>query len=90
MGKILTIIKREYLTRVKTRAFIISTIITPLLLLVMVLGPIFFVVRGGGERRVTVIDQSGEPGVFEAIERSVDARSDSTDEANRRDPGPGL
>jgi ABC-2 type transport system permease protein len=89
MGKILTIIKREYLTRVKTRAFIISTIITPLLLLAMVLGPIFFVVRGGGERRVTVIDQSGEPGVFEAIERSVDARSDSTDEANRRDPGPG-
>jgi ABC-2 type transport system permease protein len=89
MDKILTIIKREYLIRVKTRAFLISTIATPLVLLAMVLGPIFFVVRGGGERRVTVIDQSGEPGVFEAIERSVDARSDTADEANRRDPGPG-
>src|SRR5262245_59893030 len=89
MDKILTIIKREYLIRLKTRTFLISTIATPLVLLALMLGPIFFVARGGGARRVTVIDQSGEPWVFEAIRQSVEGRSDPGDEANRRDPGPG-
>ena len=34
MEKILVIVKREYLQRVRTRAFLIGTILTPVLLLV--------------------------------------------------------
>lgn len=89
MKKILIIIKREYLVRVRTRAFMIGTIISPLLMLALIALPIFFATRGGGDRRVTVLDQTGDPEMFAAIKRSLEARGEGDDELNRRDPGVG-
>ena len=89
MKKVLIIIRREYLVRVRTRAFIIGTIISPLLMLGLIALPIFFATRGGGDRRVTVLDQSGDPELFDAIKRSLEARDDGEEETNRRDPGVG-
>ncbi len=89
MKKVLIIIKREYLVRVRTRAFLIGTMVTPLLMLGVIALPIFFATRGGGERRVAVLDQSGEPELFEAINRSMDSRGEGDEEVNRRDPGVG-
>jgi len=89
MKKVLIIIKREYLVRVRTRAFLIGTIVTPLLMLALITLPIFFATRGGGVRRVTVLDQTGEPDLFDAINRSLDSRSESSEETNRNDPGVG-
>jgi ABC-2 type transport system permease protein len=89
MNKVLIIIKREYLVRVRSRAFLIGTIVTPILLLGLTLLPFFFATRGGGVRRVTVLDQSGDPDLFDAINRSLDSRSESSDEAGRTDPGIG-
>jgi ABC-2 type transport system permease protein len=89
MKKVLIIIKREYLVRVRTRAFMIGTIISPLLMLALIALPIFFATRGGGDRRVTVLDQTGDPDMFGAIKRSLEARGEGDDELNRRDPGVG-
>ncbi len=89
MKKVLIIIKREYLVRVRTRAFMIGTIISPLLMLALIAVPIFFATRGGGDRRVTVLDQSGDPELFDAIKRSLESRGDADEELNRRDPGVG-
>ena len=89
MRKVLIIIKREYLVRVRTRAFMIGTIISPLLMLALIALPIFFATRGGGDRRVTVLDQTGDPDMFAAIKRSLEARGEGDDELNRRDPGVG-
>ena len=89
MNKVLIIIKREYLVRVRTRAFVIGTIITPVLMIGLIALPIFFATRGGGERRVTILDQSGDPELFEALKRSIESRGQSDDELNRRDPGVG-
>lgn len=89
MKKILIIIKREYLVRVRTRAFMIGTIISPLLMLALITLPIFFATRGGGDRRVTVLDQTGDPDMFAAIKRGLEARGEGDDELNRRDPGVG-
>jgi ABC-2 type transport system permease protein len=89
MKKVLIIIKREYLVRVRTRAFMIGTIISPLLMLALITLPIFFATRGGGDRRVTVLDQTGDPDMFAAIKRNLEARGDGDDELNRRDPGVG-
>src|SRR5262245_17402220 len=89
MNKVLIIIKREYLVRVRTRAFLIGTILTPLMMLALLALPIFFATRGGGDRSVTVLDQSGEPELYPAINRALQSRSDSGDEQNRRDPGVG-
>lgn len=89
MKKVLIIIKREYLVRVRTRAFVIGTIASPLLMLGLITLPVFFATRGGGDRRVTVLDQSGDPELFDAIKRSVEGKLDAPEELNRRDPGVG-
>ena len=74
MKKVWVIIKREYLVRVRTRAFVIGTIISPLLLLGLIILPTFLAERGGGgQRRVTVLDQSDDPLLFEAIKARVES-----------------
>jgi ABC-2 type transport system permease protein len=90
MKKILIIIKREFLVRVRTRAFLIGTIASPLLMVGLIVLPIFFATRGGGDRRVTVLDHSGDPELFDAIDRSVQQKTGAPDELNRRDPGVGT
>jgi ABC-2 type transport system permease protein len=90
MKKILIIIKREYLVRVRTRAFLIGTIVTPLLMLALITLPIFFATRGGGDRRVTVLDQTGHPDLFNAINSALQGRMGSDEELGRRDPGVGT
>jgi ABC-2 type transport system permease protein len=85
MKKVWVIIKREYLVRVRTRAFVIGTVISPVLLLGLIILPGYLAERGsGGERQVTVLDQSGDPRLFEAINermatRSPDSGSDGGD-----------
>lgn len=89
MKKVLIIIKREYLVRVRTKAFMIGTIVSPLLMLGLIALPIFFATRGGGDRRVTVLDQTGDQELFDAINRAMDGKFDATEELNRRDPDVG-
>jgi ABC-2 type transport system permease protein len=80
MKKVWVIIKREYLVRVRTRAFAIGTIISPALLLGLIILPGFLAERGsGGERRITVLDQSGDPQLFEAIKARVESRAQGSD-----------
>jgi ABC-2 type transport system permease protein len=71
MEKILVIIKREYLARVRTRAFLIGTIITPVFLVLLGAVPAFLASRGGGERYIAVLDQSGDPGLFDSFEKKI-------------------
>ncbi|MCI0485352.1 MAG: ABC transporter permease [Blastocatellia bacterium] len=75
MKKVLIIIKREYLTRVRTKAFVIGTVISPLLMLALIILPAFLATRGGGERQVRLIDQSGDPYLVEAIMKKVSPSS---------------
>ena len=71
MTKTLVILKREYLTRVRTKAFVIGTLLTPILMLVLTILPGFLATRGGGHRAVTVLDQSGDPALYDAIRRRL-------------------
>jgi len=59
MGKIGLIIKREYLTRVRNKAFILTTILTPLLFVVFIAGSIYLSVKGKEDLKVAVIDNNG-------------------------------
>jgi ABC-2 type transport system permease protein len=73
MNKTFVIIKREYTTRVHTKGFIIGTILTPLLMLAMVLVPGLLAMRGASsDRRITILDQSGDPLLIEAIKRRAE------------------
>ncbi len=78
MNKIWAIIKREYLIRVRTRAFLIGTIASPLLLLALLFVPSLIAGRGGGgDRQVLIIDQSGDAQLFETIKNKVIRPPDS-------------
>src|SRR5437868_14145016 len=85
MKKVWAIIKREYVVRVRTRAFIISTIASPLLLLALALLPGLLATRGG-ERHVTVLDQSGDLRLFDAIKKRLDPRGAGGDDSGSDGP----
>lgn len=59
MNKSLLIIRREYLTRVRKKTFIISTIMFPLLYLLLIFGTGYIAKKTSKQLRVAVIDSSG-------------------------------
>ncbi len=64
MNKTFTIIRREYLTRVKSRGFVIWTILTPLLAAALMLGTALFAGRFGGKTKLVFIDSAGDSELF--------------------------
>jgi ABC-2 type transport system permease protein len=80
MKKVWVIIRREYLVRVRTRAFVIGTIVSPLFLLGLIVLPALLAERSsGGRRLVTVIDQSGDPDLFPAIRERMESHGSVVD-----------
>ncbi|MGH9936393.1 MAG: ABC transporter permease [Blastocatellia bacterium] len=73
MDKLKAIIKREYLTRVRSKGFIIGTILSPLVMSSFILVP-YFVGRSAGpdKYRITVLDQNGDDRLFESLKRALD------------------
>jgi ABC-2 type transport system permease protein len=59
MNKTWLIIKREYLTRVRKKTFIISTILFPLLYIALIFGMGFIAAKSKQHLNVAVIDSSG-------------------------------
>src|SRR5258706_5334208 len=59
MNKILLIIKREYLTRVRKRTFIISTLLFPILYMLLIFGTGYLAATNNQVLRVAIIDSSG-------------------------------
>jgi ABC-2 type transport system permease protein len=68
MDKIKAIIKREYLTRVRSKGFIIGTILSPLIMSSFILIPILIGRSGGPDRfQIVALDQSGDSLLFERL-----------------------
>src|SRR5712691_8869599 len=59
MRKIWLIIRREYLTRVRKRTFIISTLLFPLLYILLIFGTGYIAEKSRQNLTVAVIDSSG-------------------------------
>jgi ABC-2 type transport system permease protein len=59
MHKIWLIIKREYLTRVRKKTFIISTLLFPLLYLALIFGMGYIAEKSRQNLRIAIIDSSG-------------------------------
>lgn len=59
MSKIWLIIKREYLTRVRNKTFILSTFLTPLFFAALIGIIVFITIRNTDKEKVAVIDHSG-------------------------------
>lgn len=73
MSKVLSVIRKEYLERVRSRAFVIGTILGPLLMTALAVGPALLANTGGDEaRKVGVVDLSGT--VLASLQRELAGR----------------
>lgn len=59
MNKIFLIIRREYLTRVRKRSFIVMTVLGPILMAAIFVIPIYFATMQDEKRVVHVVDETG-------------------------------
>jgi ABC-2 type transport system permease protein len=60
MKKFLAVVKREYVQRVRTRFFVVATILGPLMMLLFTVVPAFMAgMKAGGPTRVAIVDQTG-------------------------------
>src|SRR5882762_2137422 len=58
MNKILLITKREYITRVRNKTFILSTFLFPLVIVLFIAGTTYFSLKGKTSHRIAVLDQN--------------------------------
>ena len=91
LRRIVAIVRREYLERIRTKAFWLSTLLVPLFMGAMMIIPAWLAERGGGEFTVAVLDLSGR--FAPAVKEEVEKRLASTDEKlsvtlSIVDPGP--
>jgi ABC-2 type transport system permease protein len=59
MNKILLIIKREFLTRVRKRSFLVVTLLIPVFFAALTVIPIIIATSSSGDKRIAVVDDSG-------------------------------
>lgn len=60
MNKIILIIKREYLSRVRKKTFIIATLLFPLLYMALIFGTSYIGATSGTKLKIALIDSSGK------------------------------
>jgi ABC-2 type transport system permease protein len=89
MKKFFAVIKREYLQRVRTKFFVVTTLVGPLMFALFGIVPLYIArMNIGGPTRLAVIDQSGK--VYdrfrEALLQTVDEDEDDELDGERADP----
>ncbi len=76
MQKMITVVLREYLTRIRTKGFILGTILLPLLMLAMVTLPtLLMFIRSEDQKNIAVIDLSDQ--LYDALVRELDQTNDA-------------
>src|ERR1700720_3126501 len=71
MNKFLAVVKREYLQRVRTKLFVIMTVLGPILLLVFTIVPTLMMNIKTSTTRIAVIDQTEGTKLFESVRDSL-------------------
>lgn len=71
MRKLFAIVRREFIERVRTKGFWIGTILFPVFMAAVVLIPILLA-RGGGTKRIAVVDFTTSGGLGAQVTRALD------------------
>jgi ABC-2 type transport system permease protein len=94
MRKLLVIVKREYLARVRTKAFLITTLLLPLFVVASAVVPgLLFSIKSGGATRIAVVDETGK--LFAPVREALLTSGDEGEEGkpastNVRVPSRGM
>ncbi len=92
MNKLLTIIKREYLTRVKSKGFIIGTNLGPIIMSSFVLIPIMIGRYSGPDKySIVILDQTGDTALYDRLNSLLEPKrsGQARYELNREEVKPG-
>ena len=75
MKKMFAVIKREYIQRVRTKFFVIATILGPIMMAAVTVVPgMMMMIRTGGPTRIAVVDQTGD--TYAPLANALEDRSD--------------
>jgi ABC-2 type transport system permease protein len=85
MNKLLAVIKREYLQRVRTKFFVIMTVLGPLMLMVFTIVPgLLFSMKAGGDTRIAIVDQTAGSKLYESIRSALLRQSRDGEETDNK------
>jgi ABC-2 type transport system permease protein len=86
MRKFLAVIKREYLQRVRTKFFVVATVMGPVMLALFTIVPVYIAnINVGGATRLAVIDQSGK--LYESFRNALTNPNDESESDNSNAAG---
>src|SRR6266849_5157512 len=80
MRKFLAVVKREYIQRVRTKFFVVATILGPVLMAGFTIVPaLMFGIRAGGPTRLAIVDQTGK--IYARVAQEINASESFEDES---------
>ena len=91
MRKFFAVVKREYVQRVRSKFFVVATILGPILMVGFTIVPaLMFGIKSGGPTRLAIVDQTGK--MYERMARELQSDRGSRDRAPAEKPEepPGL
>ncbi|HEY1404888.1 MAG TPA: ABC transporter permease, partial [Pyrinomonadaceae bacterium] len=85
MKKLLVIIRREYLGRIRTKGFVISSVLGPLIMIGFVVVPgLLMSMKTGGATKVAVVDLTGK--MYEGVRESILVRREGERDGQQHPP----
>ena len=94
MRKFWAVVKREYVQRVRTKMFILTTVLAPLIISLFVLAPaLIFSIKAGGPVKIAVVDETGKTyaSLYNALNDADDSdKADALDSFQKQDASEGL
>lgn len=92
MNKTLLILRREYLTRVRKKSFIVMTFLGPLLMAALMVVPVILAtVQDVGQKKVAILDETGWfTGKFESTENILFSEAEGNLADNKKKVNQGL
>ena len=86
MNKLVAIIKREYIQKVRTKFFVIMTVLGPIMLMVFTIVPGLLIgMKTGGDTRIAILDQTEGTKLYDSIRKSL--LNPESDDESRKQPG---
>ncbi len=87
MRKFLAVVKREYIQRVRTKFFVVATVLGPLLMAGFTIVPAMMLgIKSGGPTRLAVVDQTGKMYERVAKELTSGKRTSNDDDNDEQTP----
>src|SRR5258708_21072063 len=81
MRNALLVLQREYVERVRTKAFKILTVLAPLFFIAMFVGPAYFMARSSKMQRLAIVDLDGRLGPLVEKRLTEKAKKEEVDPA---------